>query len=329
MLSSCLASRPPTWQGVRVAHRRPAASAPTDSKTRAQLLDAAEQLLLEEGYAAVTSGGSAAKAGLEAAARPLLLPHDGRPLPRGLPAPGRGEPRPLRTRRSPPTARCARSGGSTPIRAARRSRWSSSRWRTTARRSAPRSRATPSASAPRRSRRYRAALARRGHHARRADAADRRAAADDGRLPGARARRGARRDHRPRRRRSSSSSGRSRDLEAPRQVTNSAARWWKRHRRHRGATCRCNGQRAGPPMRPRDEAGRPRRSRQSLPRGSPVGDEGVEDEMALRVPWLPPRRTPHGAPRDRWATKPGMSQPPSSQNVATTSAVRPSSSAWV
>jgi len=36
-----------------------------DSKTRAQLLDAAEQLLLEEGYAAVTSRRVAAKAGLK------------------------------------------------------------------------------------------------------------------------------------------------------------------------------------------------------------------------------------------------------------------------
>src|SRR6202035_538671 len=36
-----------------------------DSKTRAQLLDAAEQLLLEEGYAAVTSRRGGAKAGLK------------------------------------------------------------------------------------------------------------------------------------------------------------------------------------------------------------------------------------------------------------------------
>ena len=36
-----------------------------DSKTRAQLLDAAEQLLLEDGYAAVTSRRVAAKAGLK------------------------------------------------------------------------------------------------------------------------------------------------------------------------------------------------------------------------------------------------------------------------
>ena len=37
----------------------------SDSKTRSQLLDAAEQLLLEEGYAAVTSRRVAAKAGLK------------------------------------------------------------------------------------------------------------------------------------------------------------------------------------------------------------------------------------------------------------------------
>src|SRR5580692_3173329 len=36
-----------------------------DSKTRAQLVDAAEQLLLEEGYAAVTSRRVGAKAGLK------------------------------------------------------------------------------------------------------------------------------------------------------------------------------------------------------------------------------------------------------------------------
>ena len=36
-----------------------------DSKTRAQLLDAAERLLLEDGYAAVTSRRVAAKAGLK------------------------------------------------------------------------------------------------------------------------------------------------------------------------------------------------------------------------------------------------------------------------
>jgi AcrR family transcriptional regulator len=55
-----------SWQGVRVA----TASSPRrigaeDSKTRAQLVAAAEELLLEEGYAAVTSRRVAAKAGLK------------------------------------------------------------------------------------------------------------------------------------------------------------------------------------------------------------------------------------------------------------------------
>jgi AcrR family transcriptional regulator len=54
------------WQSVGVT---PAASprriGATDSKTRAQLLDAAELVLLEEGYAAVTSRRVAARAGLK------------------------------------------------------------------------------------------------------------------------------------------------------------------------------------------------------------------------------------------------------------------------
>jgi AcrR family transcriptional regulator len=47
------------------AARSPRRIGAEDSKTRAQLLDAAEQLLLEEGYAAVTSRRVAAKAGLK------------------------------------------------------------------------------------------------------------------------------------------------------------------------------------------------------------------------------------------------------------------------
>lgn len=54
------------WQGVGVATapsaRRIGAE---DSRTRARLVDAAEQLLIEEGYAAVTSRRVAAKAGLK------------------------------------------------------------------------------------------------------------------------------------------------------------------------------------------------------------------------------------------------------------------------
>jgi AcrR family transcriptional regulator len=56
----------PVWQRVRMttasSSRRIGA---TDSKTRAQLVDAAEELLVEEGYAAVTSRRVAAKAGLK------------------------------------------------------------------------------------------------------------------------------------------------------------------------------------------------------------------------------------------------------------------------
>jgi AcrR family transcriptional regulator len=61
-----LSIAPYTWQGVGVAtaasSRRIGAQ---DSKTRARLLDAAERLLLEEGYAAVTSRRVAARAGLK------------------------------------------------------------------------------------------------------------------------------------------------------------------------------------------------------------------------------------------------------------------------
>ena len=66
LLSNCLAPRSSVWQGIGVT----SASSPrrigaVDSKTRAQLLDAAERLLLEEGYAAVTSRRVAARAGLK------------------------------------------------------------------------------------------------------------------------------------------------------------------------------------------------------------------------------------------------------------------------
>jgi AcrR family transcriptional regulator len=62
-----LSIRLPVWQGVPVpttstSSRRIGAP---DSKTRERLVDAAEQLLLEEGYAAVTSRRVAAKAGLK------------------------------------------------------------------------------------------------------------------------------------------------------------------------------------------------------------------------------------------------------------------------
>jgi AcrR family transcriptional regulator len=53
------------WQGVGVTTASPRRIGAPDSKTRSQLLDAAEELLLEEGYAAVTSRRVAAKAGLK------------------------------------------------------------------------------------------------------------------------------------------------------------------------------------------------------------------------------------------------------------------------
>ena len=54
------------WQGVRVTSTsRPRRIGTADSKTRARLVDAAELLMREEGYAAVTSRRLAAKAGLK------------------------------------------------------------------------------------------------------------------------------------------------------------------------------------------------------------------------------------------------------------------------
>jgi AcrR family transcriptional regulator len=56
----------PVWQSVGVTPApSPRRIGATDSKTRAQLLDAAELVLLEEGYAAVTSRRVAARAGLK------------------------------------------------------------------------------------------------------------------------------------------------------------------------------------------------------------------------------------------------------------------------
>lgn len=53
------------WQGVGVEASSSRRIGAPDSKTRAQLVDAAEALLLDEGYAAVTSRRVAAKAGLK------------------------------------------------------------------------------------------------------------------------------------------------------------------------------------------------------------------------------------------------------------------------
>ena len=66
MLGNCLASVSRLWQGSGVTSAvSPRRIGSEDSKTRAQLLDAAELLLLEEGYAAVTSRRVAARAGLK------------------------------------------------------------------------------------------------------------------------------------------------------------------------------------------------------------------------------------------------------------------------
>jgi AcrR family transcriptional regulator len=65
-LCNCLAPLSPLWQGCAVTSApSPRRIGTADSKTRAQLLDAAELLLLDEGYAAVTSRRVAAKAGLK------------------------------------------------------------------------------------------------------------------------------------------------------------------------------------------------------------------------------------------------------------------------
>ena len=66
ILCNCLAPVSPLWQGIGVTSApSPRRIGGVDSKTRAQLLDAAELLLLEEGYAAVTSRRVAARAGLK------------------------------------------------------------------------------------------------------------------------------------------------------------------------------------------------------------------------------------------------------------------------
>ena len=63
-----LSTTRPMWQLVRMATSSPSRSrriGATDSKTRVRLVEAAEQLLLEEGYAAVTSRKVGARAGLK------------------------------------------------------------------------------------------------------------------------------------------------------------------------------------------------------------------------------------------------------------------------
>ncbi len=63
MLSECLALRPGTWQAPDMTSARRLGA--EDSATRALLVDAAERLLLRDGYAAVTSRRVAAEAGVK------------------------------------------------------------------------------------------------------------------------------------------------------------------------------------------------------------------------------------------------------------------------
>jgi AcrR family transcriptional regulator len=64
-LCNCLASWPWLWQGLSVSTSQPRRIGAANSKTRARLVDAAEQLMLEEGYAAVSSRRVGARAGLK------------------------------------------------------------------------------------------------------------------------------------------------------------------------------------------------------------------------------------------------------------------------
>ena len=156
--------------------------APRTRATRAQLLDAAEQLMLEEGYAAVTSRRVGRKAGISPqlvhyyfrTMDDLFLEVFRRRAEEGFAPVRAGD-------RGAADAAHDLELADRPARA-RRSTSSSSRSPTTARRSAPRSRATPNASARCSSRRSRrsstraATVARRGHSRGRARRAGRRGA---------------------------------------------------------------------------------------------------------------------------------------------------------
>ena len=104
-----------------------------DAKNRVVLLDAAEQLLLEEGYAAVTSRRVAEKAGL----KPQLVHYYFRTMEDLFLAVFRrraeaGTER-LRPQRWSRRSRCGRCGGSARIRGHPADRWSSWAWPTIAR----------------------------------------------------------------------------------------------------------------------------------------------------------------------------------------------------
>ena len=103
-----------------------------DAKNRALLLDAAEQLMLEEGYAAVTSRRLAGRAGLKPqlvhyyfrTMEELFLEVFRRRAEEGLEVQARALQSPI--------SRCGRCGGSAPIPDSPRSRWNSWRWPITA-----------------------------------------------------------------------------------------------------------------------------------------------------------------------------------------------------
>ncbi len=105
-----------------------------DAKNRAVLLDAAEQLMLEEGYAAVTSRRVAERAALKPqlvhyyfrTMDELFLAAFRRRAEQGLEVHAHGV--------AGARSRCGRCGGSALIRRPPRSRWSSSRWPTIAKR---------------------------------------------------------------------------------------------------------------------------------------------------------------------------------------------------
>ena len=72
--------------------------------------------------------------GAQTTAGSLLLPHDGRLVLGGVPAPRRARPRGAGAGAAGARNHCGRCGGSAPIRRPPRSPWNSSRWPTTARR---------------------------------------------------------------------------------------------------------------------------------------------------------------------------------------------------
>src|ERR1700693_2877153 len=134
-----------------------------DAKNRGVLRDAAEQLMLEEGYAAVTSRRLADRAGLKPqlvhyyfrTMDDLFLAVFRRRAEQGLKSQARAleSPQPLwalwrlRPGLPPSPVPGGGGGGSVPISPRAGSRWSSPRWRTTASRCAPRSRTMPNVSA--------------------------------------------------------------------------------------------------------------------------------------------------------------------------------------